>query len=346
METDSHATPIIPEPPLLEVDNLSAGFMTDSGYLEAIDAVSFQINAGQTLGLVGESGCGKSVTANAILRLLPRPAGRITAGAVRFSETDLTDLPLPNLRAIRGNRIGMIFQEPLTALNPVLSVGRQIAEAFCIHNPETKRGEARDRVIEAFRDVGIPDPAQRFFEYPHQLSGGMRQRAMIAMALICAPELLIADEPTTALDVTTQAQILDLLQNLRRERGLGILLITHDLGVIAENADTVAVMYAGRIVEMGSVATVLTRPAHRYTAALIDCIPGMNTEPKTPLRTIPGRVPQLSELPAGARFAPRSDHQEAAAYIASPQYRTERPSLVEVAPGHWCEDHPVVRIDA
>lgn len=343
MESRPADSPSPPIPPLLEVRDLSAGFATDSGFLEAIDRVSFQIHRGQTLGLVGESGCGKSVTANAILRLLPQPAGRITGGQVRFSGTELTTLPDPDLRAIRGNRIGMIFQEPLTALNPVLSVGRQIAEALRIHRSGISRRDARDQVIQAFRDVGIPSPEQRFFEYPHQLSGGMRQRAMIAMALICQPDLLIADEPTTALDVTTQAQILDLLQSLRADRGLGVLLITHDLGVIAENADTVAVMYAGRIVEQGPVDAVLTRPAHRYTAALLNCIPGMDTKPKTPLRTIPGRVPQLSELPVGARFAPRSDHPDAAAYLESTAYRTQRPGWIEVAPGHGCEDHPVIR---
>ena len=254
--------------PLLQVRNLRVGFQTDEGLLTAVDDVSFSIEAGKTLGIVGESGCGKSVTAMSLMRLLPQPAGRILGGEVLFDGRDLPHLPLNEMRKVRGNDIAMIFQEPMTALNPVHPVGRQIIEAILLHKAMSA-ADALKRAVELMSWVGIPAPAQRVNEYPHQLSGGMRQRVMIAMALSCGPRLLIADEPTTALDVTVQAQILELLQRLQKETGMAVILITHDLGVVAETCDEVAVMYAGRIAERGPVGRIFARPLHPYTQGLI-----------------------------------------------------------------------------
>jgi len=330
------------DPPLLRIRNLSAGFEVEGRYLEAVDRVSFDIPARTTVGLVGESGCGKSVTAMSILRLLPQPSGRISSGEILFAGRDLGTLPDEELRHIRGDEISMIFQEPMTALNPLHTVGRQIQETLLLHHRTDSR-QARERVIEMLREVGIPAPEDRFTEYPHQLSGGMRQRIMIAMALICSPRILLADEPTTALDVTTQAQILDLLQRLRQENGLAVLMITHDLGVIAETCDEVVVMYAGRIVEKGPTRAVLDQPLHRYTEGLLKSIPAFETTPKTPLPTIPGQVPGLDQLPMGARFAPRCLHPDIRTYLESDAFREVRPDLVEVRPGHWVEDCPYVR---
>lgn len=330
--------------PLLEVRELSAGFETDTGFLEAVDRVSFSVGAGKTLGIVGESGCGKSVTAHCILRLLPQPAGKITGGQILFQGQDLVALSENEIRRVRGKSIGMIFQEPMAALNPVQPVGKQITESIILHD-KVSPPDALRRAIEMLALVGIPHPQERISDYPHQLSGGMRQRVMIAMALVGNPKLLIADEPTTALDVTTQAQILELIERLKRELGMSIILITHDLGVIAEHCEEVVVMYAGRVVEKTSAQTLFAGPRHRYTAGLLDAIPNLETVPKSRLKTIRGTVPGLAELPVGARFAPRCDHPEITDYLASSDFLASRPGIVEAAPGHWVEDCPYVRTD-
>jgi oligopeptide/dipeptide ABC transporter ATP-binding protein len=329
---------------LLEVRDLVTAFDTDAGQVTAVDGVGFTVEKGKTLGLVGESGCGKSVTALSIIRLLPQPMGKILGGQVLLQGQDLVGLPDEEMRKIRGGRIGMIFQEPLTALNPVHRIGKQLSEVFLLHM-KISRKEAWDRSIEILRKVGIPSAEVRVTEYPHQLSGGMRQRVVIAMALACKPSLVIADEPTTALDVTIQAQILELMKELQAEMGMSIIMITHDLGVIAETCDDVVVMYAGRVAEKGSVGDIFHRPAHLYTRGLLESIPRLENARKTRLQTIQGYVPGLLELPVGARFAPRSPHPDAGAYMETEAYRAERPSLTEIAPGHWVEDHPVVRVD-
>jgi len=293
--------------PLLEIDSLRTWFDTLSGTVRAVDGVSFTVQAGQTLGVVGESGCGKSVTALSILRLLPTPPAR-HLGAIRYRGTDLLDFSEREMRQIRGNRISMIFQEPMTSLNPVLTVGRQIAETVLVHQ-ETNRAEAMQRAVEMLRLVQIPEPERRAREYPHQLSGGMRQRVMIALALACNPELLIADEPTTALDVTIQAQILDLIKRLQKELGMGVMLITHDLGVVAESCDRVVVMYAGRKVEESSVLALFSRPLHPYTRALMASMPAMNSQLKR-LTEIPGMVPSPHELGRGCAFAARCQYAQ------------------------------------
>ena len=330
------------ETPLLEVRNLSVGFDTDAGPVTAVDDVSFSIPKGGRLGIVGESGCGKSVTAFSIMRLLPQPSGKILGGSVLFDGRDLTGLPDKDMRDIRGRRLAMIYQEPMSALNPVQTIGHQLAEAILTHET-IGRKEVFDRCVELLRKVGISSPRERMAAYPHMLSGGMRQRVMIAMALVCKPDLLIADEPTTALDVTIQAQILDLIRTLQEETGMALILITHSLGVVAQICDSVAVMYAGRIAERGPVADIFERPAHLYTRGLLDCIPRIEQPPKTPLPTIPHSVPGLKDLPIGARFAPRSPHPGAAEYVTSSAYQTVRPNLIEITPGHWVEDCEVVR---
>jgi oligopeptide/dipeptide ABC transporter ATP-binding protein len=330
---------------LLEVRDLVTAFDTDAGQVTAVDQVSFTVPKSKTVGLVGESGCGKSVTALSIIRLLPQPMGKILGGEVLLNGTDLLQLSEEELQQVRGGKIGMIFQEPLTALNPVHRIGQQLSEVFLLHQDISKK-EAWDRSIELLGKVGIPSAEVRVTEYPHQLSGGMRQRVVIAMALACKPSLVIADEPTTALDVTIQAQILELMRDLQDEMGMSIIMITHDLGVIAETCDEVVVMYAGRVAERGSVEDIFHRPAHLYTKGLLESIPRLENERKTRLQTIDGYVPGLLELPVGARFAPRSPHPEAKAYMQSPEYTSERPELVEIAPGHWVEDHPVVRVDS
>ncbi|KAA1188891.1 ABC transporter ATP-binding protein [Pseudohalioglobus sediminis] len=290
--------------PLLEVDNLVTEFDTDEGQVRAVDGVNFTIDEGQTLGIVGESGCGKSVTAHSIMRLLPQPAGQIVGGAVRFRDRDLTRLPIEAMQKVRGNDIGMVFQEPMTALNPVQTIGKQLAEVMLLHRDISADQAIRD-AVEILARVGIPSPDVRMGEYPHQLSGGMRQRVVIAMALACKPALLIADEPTTALDVTIQAQILELIRELQSEMGMGVMLITHDLGVIAETSDDVVVMYAGRVAEQGSVYDIFDRPAHPYTRGLLASIPRLDTEPKSRLSIIEGMVPGLQDLPPGCRFQNR-----------------------------------------
>ena len=288
--------------PLLRVENLQTHFFTDDGVVRAVDGVSFEVNAGETLAVVGESGSGKSVTALSLLQLVPSP-GRIVGGSIRFRDRELIGLPPAPLRAMRGKDISMIFQEPMTALNPVLTCGAQIMEPLVVHE-QLDRKSARARAIEMLEMVGIPAPDQRVDEYPHQMSGGMRQRVMIAMALACGPSILIADEPTTALDVTIQAQILELLNRLQSELGMAVILITHDLGVVAETADTVAVMYAGQVVEYCDVHAAFRRPLHPYTAGLQASLPRLGRRQEA-LRVIPGNVPNPGHFPEGCRFHPR-----------------------------------------
>jgi oligopeptide/dipeptide ABC transporter ATP-binding protein len=288
--------------PLLEVRGLRTSFYTRYGVVRAVDGIDFHVDRGEVMGLVGESGCGKSVTALSILRLVSQP-GRIEAGSVVFDGQDLVTLPSERMREIRGDRISMIFQQPTSSLNPVLDVGSQLAEVLEVHR-NMKKKAALGRALELFKMVGISDPARRLKAYPHEMSGGMAQRVMIAMALACEPELLIADEPTTALDVTIQAQILDLMRNLQKELGTAIILITHDLGVVAEMCDRVAVMYAGEIVEEADVHTLFARPSHPYTGGLIGSIPVPGVI-RDELEVIPGNVPNLIDLPAGCRFSPR-----------------------------------------
>jgi peptide/nickel transport system ATP-binding protein/oligopeptide transport system ATP-binding protein len=295
---------------VLSVRDLRAWFFTDQGVAKAVDGVSFDVRAGETLGLVGESGCGKTVTSLAVLGLLPQPPARIMEGSsVRFGGEELTRAPERRLRALRGNEISMIFQEPMSSLNPVYTIGDQIGETLRLHRG-MDRSAARAATVALLEEVGIPDAARRVDEYPHQLSGGMRQRVMIAMAISCAPKLLIADEPTTALDVTIQAQILELLAGLRRAHGMAVLLITHDLGVVAEVCDRVVVMYAGQIVETGSVEDIFTRPAHPYTRGLLGSLPSMQSMQSTKSRggrltSIPGTVPSPLHWPEGCRFRAR-----------------------------------------
>ncbi|HEY6245204.1 MAG TPA: ABC transporter ATP-binding protein [Pyrinomonadaceae bacterium] len=295
---------------LLEVNNLRTHFPTRRGLVRAVDGVSFYLDRGELLGLVGESGCGKSMTALSVMRLIA-PPGKIVEGEILFDGQDLLKLSDAEMRQMRGDDIAMIFQDPMTSLNPVFTVGEQIAEALRLHRNLSKK-EAKRAAIEAMREVAIPDPARRIDDYPHQLSGGMRQRVMIAMALACNPKLLIADEPTTALDVTIQAQILELLDELRKQRELAVLLITHDLGVVAEVADRVAVMYTGRIVEESPVDELFARPKHPYTEGLLRSVPKLTSEHvarKERLETIDGTVPRPTDLPPGCHFAPRCSHR-------------------------------------
>ena len=319
---------------LLEVRGLRAGFDTDTGYVEVLDGVSFELASGETLGLVGESGCGKSVSALSIMNLLPKPAGKITAGSIEFHNRDLVVLPQEEMHDVRGNRISMIFQEPMTALNPVHRIGNQIVEAVKLHEPDLPRTNARQRALEMLERVGIPAPDQRLKEYPHQLSGGMRQRVMIAMALAMQPDLLIADEPTTALDVTIQAQILDLLREMQRESGMAILFITHDLGVIAELCDRVTVMYAGCVVEQANVSQLFSSPRHPYTQGLLRSIPILDGIPKQPLATIPGVVPALIDMPDGCRFRNRCPNAEKDCELESPE-------LTQALERHIACHHPI-----
>ena len=313
--------------PLLEVRHLATEFATEQGIARALDDISFSLKAGETLGIVGESGCGKSVTSLSIMRLLPKPAGRIVGGEVIFDGTDLLGLPADDMHHIRGNRIAMIFQEPMTALNPVYRVGRQLEETLLLHKPELGEAERRQACIAMLEKVGIPAPERRLREYPHQLSGGMRQRVMIAMALLCDPDILIADEPTTALDVTIQAQILQLLRDLQRENGMSIIFITHDFGVIAEICDRVVVMYGGRIIEQAEILELFDHPVHPYTRGLLQAIPKLDTQPKSLLKTIPGMVPSLFEMPVGCRFQNRCEFVEE-------RCRQEIPPLEGDADGH------------
>ena len=291
---------------LLEVKNLKTQFKTDDGTFFAVDDVSFALKEGETLGIVGESGCGKSVTSLSIMRLIPNPPGKIASGEIIFRGKNLLALSDEEMRKIRGNEIAMIFQEPMTSLNPVFTIGFQIAEAINLHQANLSRAEVRQKTIDMLKLVGIPEPDKRVDEYPHQLSGGMRQRVMIAMALSCNPRLLIADEPTTALDVTIQAQILELVRRLQKEFNASMILITHDLGVVAETCNNVAVMYAGKIVEYGSAEDIFYRPRNRYTRGLLNSIPHFETgKRRERLETIPGVVPSMLNLPKGCRFNER-----------------------------------------
>jgi oligopeptide/dipeptide ABC transporter ATP-binding protein len=306
---------------LLRVDDLHTHFFTLDGVTRAVDGVDLVVHAGETLGIVGESGCGKSVTALSIMRLLPVKLGRVVSGTIRFDGEDLLALSEAEMREIRGNRIAMVFQEPMTSLNPVLTIGDQIAEAVMIHQKKS-RSDATAHAVKMLRLVRISDAERRVRDYPHQFSGGMRQRVMIAMALCCNPKLLIADEPTTALDVTIQAQILELMRDLREETGAAIILITHDLGVIAEMAHDVAVMYAGRIVERANVNELFARPQHPYTIGLLGSIPKLYVERET-LATIQGQVPNPAEMPRGCRFMPRCP-------FATDKCRTDDPPLMPI----------------
>jgi oligopeptide/dipeptide ABC transporter ATP-binding protein len=317
---------------VLEIENLRTHFFTPNGTIRAVDGISYAVRVGETLGVVGESGCGKSVTSLSIMRLVASPPGRIVGGEVRFEGRNLLELSEREMEDIRGNRISMIFQEPMTSLNPLYTVGFQIAEAIATHRSVSKR-EARAEAIEMLRRVSIPEPERRADSYPHQLSGGMRQRVMIAMALACEPQVLIADEPTTALDVTIQAQILQLMRELQESFGTAIILITHDMGVVAENADRVVVIYAGRKVEEAPVAELFERPAHPYTHGLLGSIPSLDDASvadgrRKRLDEIKGLVPSLASLPPGCSFAPRCAR-------ASEKCLASYPPLVEIRNEHW-----------
>jgi peptide/nickel transport system ATP-binding protein len=338
MTTTSMPTPVMPAAVpatgnLLEVVDLRTYFFTRQGVVKAVDGVDFALKPKETLAIVGESGCGKSITALSLLRLIPDPPGRIVSGAIRLDGVNLIDLDEESMRQIRGNDISMIFQEPMTSLNPVMTIGRQIAEVLLLHQGMTTK-QAYDRAVEMLRLVKIPEPEQRVKEYPHQLSGGMRQRAMIAIALACNPKVLIADEPTTALDVTIQAQILNLILELQNRLGTAVILITHDLGVVAETAQRVIVMYAGRKVEEADVGELFARPMHPYTRGLMASIPrldlmrGEEKEEVERLLEIPGIVPPLSALPPGCAFAPRCPY-------ADDRCRTDYPPYEQKGAGHW-----------
>lgn len=312
---------------ILEVNNLVTQFKTDAGMITAVNDISFDVFKGRTLGIVGESGSGKSVTALSIMRLIPTPPGNITGGEIIFNSEDILKKKSSQMRNIRGNKISMIFQEPMTSLNPVFTVGNQIREVIKLHQ-QLPKSEIENKAIEMLRLVGIPEPQKRINEYPHQLSGGMRQRVMIAIALACEPSLLIADEPTTALDVTIQAQILELMNKLQAELGMGIILITHDLGVVAEVCHDVAVMYCGRIVEQGDVHQIFSNPQHPYTEGLLRSIPSIEPQQKNQrLETIPGVVPPLSKLPPGCSFQNRCP-------LAQDVCRENQPQLKEISNNH------------
>jgi peptide/nickel transport system ATP-binding protein len=329
---ESGQQPSIGAAPVLEIEDLKTHFSTPAGVVKAVDGVSYAVRSGEILGVVGESGCGKSVTALSVLRLVADPPGRIVGGRVSFGGRNLLELPEEEMETIRGNEISMIFQEPMTSLNPLFTVGHQIGEAIAVHQGVSRR-HALGRAVEMLRRVSISQPEQRVHSYPHQMSGGMRQRVMIAMALSCNPKVLIADEPTTALDVTIQAQILDLLRELQQAYGMAIILITHDMGVVAENADRVVVMYAGRKVEEADADELFERPVHPYTKGLLASIPHLDeaaqaARSRTRLNEIKGIVPSLIDLPQGCTFAPRCGH-------ATDQCRSGFPPLQQHWSGHW-----------
>ncbi|WP_018885509.1 ABC transporter ATP-binding protein [Paenibacillus massiliensis] len=312
---------------LLEVTDLRTEFITDSGVIRAVDGVSLSVRQGEALGIVGESGCGKSITSLSIMQLLPKRIGRVASGEVRFKGKDMLKLSRREIRQVRGNHMAMIFQEPMTSLNPVFKIGKQISESARYHLKLGKK-EAWERSVDMLRKVGIPRPERIAEQYPHQLSGGMRQRVMIAMAMVCSPQLLIADEPTTALDVTIQAQILDLMRELQRTENMAIMMITHDLGVVAEMCDRVMVMYAGQVVEETDVKTLFSNPKHPYTRGLMASLPQLAGDQKR-LSSIPGQVPNPAHMPAGCRFAPRCP-------VKQEQCELMQPELLEIEPGHRC----------
>lgn len=324
-------------PSVLSVDGLAIALRDEQGVERTlVDGVNFSIAAGDTLGLVGESGCGKSLTAMSILGLLPRPQARVCGGDIRYNGQALLTLGRDSRRRLRSRDIAVIFQDPMTALNPVQPIGRQIIEVLKLHFPQRKRREHRQRAIELLQDVGIPDPASRLSTYPHQLSGGMRQRVMIALALACEPALLIADEPTTALDVTIQSQIVTLLKALQRKNGMAMLFITHDLGLVSQVSDHVAVMYAGKIVEESGADTLFSQPCHPYTQGLLAALPGEQRAPKTPLNAMGGQVPSVDNMPKGCRFANRCDRASALCREQEPAMeRSQYNGLV--ACHHWNE---------
>jgi oligopeptide/dipeptide ABC transporter ATP-binding protein len=328
---------------LLEIDNLRVGFDTEAGLVRAVDGVSLALEPGQTLGLVGESGCGKSVTASSVLRLVPSPPGRILGGAIRFDGTDILQMPAESLTRIRGQEIAMIFQDPMTSLNPVFTVEKQLGEVLALRFG-MDRAAARARSLEMLRTVGIAEPEARLTAYPHELSGGMKQRVMIAMALLCEPRLLIADEPTTALDVTVQAQILRLIKDLQQRTGAAVLLITHDMGIVAETCDEVAVMYAGQIVEQGSVFDIFARSQHPYTVGLLRSIPRRGTSKRDDLPTIEGVVPSLLAPPPGCRFADRCWRRREMPPEAQPRCVDEAPPLAPAAGGGRVACHYPVEV--
>lgn len=306
---------------ILQINNLITSFKVSGNYINAVDDCSFQVKKGKTLGIVGESGCGKSVTSLSIMRLIPDPPGKISSGEILFENKNILELPEKEMRSLRGNKISMIFQEPMTSLNPVYTIGNQIEEVFILHKGSTKK-EARKLAIDMLNQVRIPSPERRIDNYPHELSGGMRQRVMIAIALACRPQLLIADEPTTALDVTIQAQILALINNLQKEKNMSVILITHDLGVVAETCDDVVVMYAGKIVERATAKELFSNPKHPYTLGLLNSIPKLG-EKKKKLYTIPGIVPSLGKLPRGCRFQERCS-------LASSECKINEPELKKI----------------
>jgi oligopeptide/dipeptide ABC transporter ATP-binding protein len=316
---------------ILEVKSLQTSFFTDRGEVKAVDHVSFDLYKGKTVGIVGESGCGKSVTSLSIMRLIPSPPGKIVGGQILYKGQDLLKLDMEQMRKIRGNEISMIFQEPMTSLNPVFTVGNQLIEAIRLHQ-DLSKSAALEKAVDMLKLVGIPAPDKRINDYPHQLSGGMRQRVMIAMALSCNPNILIADEPTTALDVTIQAQILDLLRDLQQKMGMSIMLITHDLGVVAEMADEVVVMYAGKVAERAPVKEIFASPKHPYTQGLLNSIPVLSKDPtgkikKKRLEPIPGIVPNMLDLPRGCRFQERCKHVIQACREAEPELRVLNDSV-------------------
>ena len=315
---------------LLEVTDLKTGFDTERGLIRAVDGVTFEIDKGKTTGVVGESGCGKTVTAMSIVDLLPKPSGQILGGNIRLNGKELVGIESDKMHQIRGNEIGVIFQEPMAALNPVQRIGKQIMEALILHKGMNKR-EALQKAVELVEAVGIPSPERRVVEYPHQLSGGMRQRVMIAIALSCEPDLLIADEPTTALDVTVQAQILNLISKMQDSLGMAVMLITHDLGVIAEQCDEVIVMYAGRIVERAPVKELFSNPLHAYTKGLLASMPRLDSVRKSELPTIPGQVAPIHEFVVGCRFCQR---------MGKAENIDKRPEYMEINSGHFVENCP------
>ena len=316
--------------PLLEVKNLRINFKTYAGLVQAVRGVDFTLAKGETLAIVGESGSGKSVTSNALMRLIPQPAGRYEDGQILFEGKDLLKLSEREMESIRGNEIAMIFQDPMTALNPTMRVGKQIMEVILTHKKGVSKEAAKQRAIELLAEVGIPDPERRFKQYPHEFSGGMRQRVVIAIALAAEPKILIADEPTTALDVTIQAQILELMKKIQEKNGNAIIFITHDLGVVANVADRVAVMYAGQIVEYGSSHDIFYNPKHPYTWGLLGSMPDLDSEDSEELYTIPGAPPNLINPPVGDAFAPRNPYALAIDYKAEPPF-------YEVSPGHYAK---------